>query len=675
MSKKQLTISMLVSGREDTTEKSLRSLQKLKKELDAEIILVDTGCGKSLLEKIENYADCIIPFTWCNDFAKARNVGLKAAQGEWFLYLDDDEWFEDVTPVIDFFRSGEYEEYHQAVYQVHNYTNLKGTAYTTAWVSRMIRIEEDTHFEGRVHESLVPARGKCKKIHAFVHHYGYAYEGENLRKEHVERNIAILEPLIEEEPNNLRWKLQIIQEYVTMQMWEKLRRNGEAGLKLTEYSEKAFHNLCRGSFYAAILLADVNENKEGDLRKHYDAFMADSRNPENVKCALSAITATGLARLWKREILQFQKSESEAVSEASVEMVLQKIADCANMYFCCLEQYQAQKKDEQQELIDESAVAVAEYMTEQMQLKMCYVWAESLADILLSPTMQQEKEPLQGISKNVWLNEQLECLKKWQPLLIEDMEGKLSSNGEFLELPDEIWKLAEAGLLPLEEMLLSLPIGQWIVQMMVLEPKGFGQHWQKLSDSLAKICCVEDIRYALFDMKTEIMKMRQIYSVADNIAKMDYAAITQALFDFASANLHYADFVYTDAAFCGEMEILEPECKAAFWLSEAFCCEETDWSKKLECLKKAAKAWQVLGEIIKRYAVLIGEERTRMQSASQNAQNELLQMAESIKPQVYTMVENGMLQEALAVIKQLRGMVPEDKELAEMEKVLLEEML
>ena len=34
MEKKQLTISMLVSGREDTTEKSLQSLENLKKKLE-----------------------------------------------------------------------------------------------------------------------------------------------------------------------------------------------------------------------------------------------------------------------------------------------------------------------------------------------------------------------------------------------------------------------------------------------------------------------------------------------------------------------------------------------------------------------------------------------------------------------------------------------------------------
>ena len=105
MADKLLTISLLVSGREDTTEKCLRSLKKLRDELRTEVILVDTGCPKSWQKSLENYADQYICFKWCGDFAKARNAGLEHATGEWFLFLDDDEWFEVVAPIITFFQN------------------------------------------------------------------------------------------------------------------------------------------------------------------------------------------------------------------------------------------------------------------------------------------------------------------------------------------------------------------------------------------------------------------------------------------------------------------------------------------------------------------------------------------------------------------------------------------
>ena len=106
MAEKLLTISILMSGREDTTERCLKSLEPLLTKMDSELILVDTGCKEEMRNLLQKYTDQIIPFEWCNDFAKARNVGLSQAKGEWFLFLDDDEWFEDVSEIIEFFRSG-----------------------------------------------------------------------------------------------------------------------------------------------------------------------------------------------------------------------------------------------------------------------------------------------------------------------------------------------------------------------------------------------------------------------------------------------------------------------------------------------------------------------------------------------------------------------------------------
>ena len=88
-----LSISMLISGREEM-RKSLDSLLYFKNAFPTEIILVDTGCSPEQRTLAEKYADKIIDFTWCNDFAAARNAGLREAHGEWFMYLDDDEWFE-----------------------------------------------------------------------------------------------------------------------------------------------------------------------------------------------------------------------------------------------------------------------------------------------------------------------------------------------------------------------------------------------------------------------------------------------------------------------------------------------------------------------------------------------------------------------------------------------------
>ena len=108
--KLQLTISLLVSDRKETLKRCLDSILPLLEEINSELIVVFTGKNPDILETVKQYTSHIIPFTWCNDFSKARNAGLIEAKGEWFLYLDDDEWFENVNEIIQFFKSGEYRE-------------------------------------------------------------------------------------------------------------------------------------------------------------------------------------------------------------------------------------------------------------------------------------------------------------------------------------------------------------------------------------------------------------------------------------------------------------------------------------------------------------------------------------------------------------------------------------
>ena len=150
--KKLLSISLLVSNRPDTVEKCLKSLEHLRKSVSSELILVDTGCGEKVRNIIEPYADKIVEFTWCGDFAKARNAGLKEATGEWFLYLDDDEWFEDTSEIEEFFLSGEWKNYGYAFYKQRNYDDMSGSVYSDALVTRMTRLYENVCFVYSIHE-------------------------------------------------------------------------------------------------------------------------------------------------------------------------------------------------------------------------------------------------------------------------------------------------------------------------------------------------------------------------------------------------------------------------------------------------------------------------------------------------------------------------------------------
>lgn len=208
-----LTISILASNRKDTLPKTLESIKPILDNVSSELIVVDTGCDEELLEIIRRYTDNIQKFTWCNDFSKARNVGIENAQGDWFMFIDDDEWFEDVTPFIHFFNSDEKNRYNYAKYLVRNYSDFEGTEWTDSVVGRMFRLFEGTKFVDAIHERPINIEGPAIDFGIYAHHYGYVYSNESEKRKHSERNRTLIKKQIEAEPWAARHYVHMVQEY------------------------------------------------------------------------------------------------------------------------------------------------------------------------------------------------------------------------------------------------------------------------------------------------------------------------------------------------------------------------------------------------------------------------------------------------------------------------------
>ena len=281
MEQNLLTVSILVSGRTETTLRCLDSLQPLRDVVDTEVILVDTGCNDTMRERLKSYATKILSFQWCNDFSKARNAGLAEASGQWFLYLDDDEWFVDIQNLIDFFQSGECNNYTSASYIQRNYLDMEGSQYTDTRVGRMARITPELHFESQIHEYLTPTGNLHKNLTAVVEHYGYVYATEEDKIEHFKRNQVLLEEMIKEEPGRLRWRLQLLQEYRAIDDYMQMETLGMAGIKMINTSDTPDNEEARiyiGSFYAARILAAMGKENYKKVCVLCEEAGKDSRN-------------------------------------------------------------------------------------------------------------------------------------------------------------------------------------------------------------------------------------------------------------------------------------------------------------------------------------------------------------------------------------------------------------
>lgn len=286
-----LTISILISNRPDTVRKCLDSIKPLLASVSSELILVDTGCGERVRGIIEEYADQIIDFEWCRDFAKARNAGLERAKGKWFLYMDDDEWFEDTGEIARFFNSGEYKIYGVGLYTVRNYLTPDGSRYSEMLVGRMVRLEPDIRFIYKIHECFSRAPGRAKRLNAFVHHYGYAYRTAEEARVHGARNIELLEEELLEYPRNMRLTLQLAQEYNVMEEPEK---SLELSLNVIRQADQGpvEEEYCLSSLYGNVINCYITLYRYDEVIQMGEAYIQSRRTDKLVKALIAARLAT-----------------------------------------------------------------------------------------------------------------------------------------------------------------------------------------------------------------------------------------------------------------------------------------------------------------------------------------------------------------------------------------------
>lgn len=209
-----LSISLMVSNSIDTIRKCMESLKPILDNIDSELIVVDTGGTDGSIDIAREYATKVVEFEWCNDFAKARNAGLLEASGEWFMWLDDDEWFEDATEIIDFFKSGEYKKYGSATYLIRNYFDETGTRWRETSRPGMFRREPHVIFVRPIHEYVFGRMSPEKALNCYEHHYGYVTFGKNKAEEHGLRNRELLLQEIRKNPNDHHNIVQLVQEYM-----------------------------------------------------------------------------------------------------------------------------------------------------------------------------------------------------------------------------------------------------------------------------------------------------------------------------------------------------------------------------------------------------------------------------------------------------------------------------
>lgn len=318
-----VTISMLISNRIDTVEKCFESFRPLLEQIPSEFIAVDTvGDEKSdgSIDVARKYADKIVHFEWCDDFAAARNAGLREARGKWLIYLDDDEWFDDVGPLIDFFSKPElYENYDCVSMMEHSYASVSQIEYGTNEFSRISVIVPEAEFIDPVHEYLkgINYRNKYTIKNTFIHHVGYI--GKVVDKK-TDRNRKIMDKELEKHPGNLHlWLQQIAGLGSDIDEMLKLSEKAVSELKRLKLDDWNNPNWIEIFLYRMKCYARLKRWDE--LDKNVDEFLENVKDPFH-----------------RGVVARFE------LSRDLVDLGVEKASDWIHMYFDALEYCQKNDK-------------------------------------------------------------------------------------------------------------------------------------------------------------------------------------------------------------------------------------------------------------------------------------------------------------------------------------------
>lgn len=257
-----LTIGVPVSNQIETIERCLSHVKPLLEQLASELLVIDTGSTDGTLDVCKSYGAKIIRFPWCNNMSAVRNTGIYHAQGDWYLSIDDDEWFEDVEDILSFFQSGEYLKHDAATYIQRNYNTSSGETWSDNHTLRMAKITPELHFEGRIHDALiVPMEKKPYQIFSYAHHYGFIKDILEKREAKYARNVSHLLYDIYEYPTSLRYNYQLSQELNAVENYALAYAFLLRGISI----EKEVSDSYYGKNHASFLLATLYNAKNPSL--------------------------------------------------------------------------------------------------------------------------------------------------------------------------------------------------------------------------------------------------------------------------------------------------------------------------------------------------------------------------------------------------------------------------
>jgi glycosyltransferase involved in cell wall biosynthesis len=213
-----ISVCMIVKNEGEGLARCLKSIRGIADE----IIVVDTGSRDSTVQIARSFGAKIVHHPWRDDFADARNAGLRQARGQWILVLDGDEEL-DAKSKGELLLCAEHKEYEAFFLRIHNHKGMS-SASPTITVNPIIRMflnRPEYRFSGIIHEQIAENIVRASPNAAMhlttivIHHYGYA-DSVVIKKDKITRNVELLKEQLRLNPQDPFHHFNMAVEYMRL---------------------------------------------------------------------------------------------------------------------------------------------------------------------------------------------------------------------------------------------------------------------------------------------------------------------------------------------------------------------------------------------------------------------------------------------------------------------------
>ena len=192
----ELSVCIITKDDCENLKKCLKSLS----QYPFEIVVVDTGSADVTIAMAKEYTESVYTFSWCDDFAKAKNYAISKAANDQVLVMDSDEYLDAVN-------LQELEQQMKANSRAVGRIKIENSFWQgeeVRWnVEYINRLFDRRYFQykGKVHEQIVAIDRKDYEGYMtsiVIKHSGYLLTEEQ-RLQKSERNIHLLLKELEEQ--------------------------------------------------------------------------------------------------------------------------------------------------------------------------------------------------------------------------------------------------------------------------------------------------------------------------------------------------------------------------------------------------------------------------------------------------------------------------------------------